>query len=383
MTNQYVIAGAGPAGVAAAAALREQDPAGAILLAGAETLPFYSRIRLPEIVDGRIQEAGLIIRNQTWFRDRTIDLLLGTRVESLDAAARGARLSDGRAVEFDACLLATGARPNIPPFAGTDLDGVFGIRTAADAARLRERAQGAKALVAVGGGVLGIEMAAAVRTLGPAVTVVEVFDYLLPRQLDPEGAAVLQAILEGKGLAFRLGAKVAAFEGDGAVERVRLESGEVLPAAAVLVSAGIVPETALARSAGLEVNRGIVVGDDLSTSAAGVFAAGDCAEHRGRVYGVWPAAEAQGKAAGSVMGGGAATYEGTVLGHTLKVSGVDVFSTGETDPEGKHDAEVEKGPQSYRKIVRDAEGRLIGAVLVGDLGDRGKIAAAVQKHEAL
>ncbi|MHC4598573.1 MAG: NAD(P)/FAD-dependent oxidoreductase [Planctomycetota bacterium] len=379
MARKYVIVGAGPAGVAAAAAIRNRDAKGGILLCSAETLPFYSRIRLPEYLAGRIERKDLVIRPEAWFRERGIDLRLDTRVTSLDPKARTVTLGDGTVEGYDAALLATGARANIPRFPGGDLPGVLAIRTAEDTEALRDRASGAERIVAVGGGVLGLEMAVALGTLGPAVTVVEVFPWLLPRQLDPAGGEVLRGMLEKRGLSFRLDAKVAALEGEGGVSAVRLEDGETLPASAVLVSAGIVPETGLAREAGLEVNRGVVIDDAAATSAEGVFAAGDCAEHGGRVYGIWPASEAQGKAAGENMAGGEARYESTVMSHVLKVTGIDVFSMGEIDAEGKRPSEVERGESTYRKLVRNDAGALIGAVLVGDLTDRGKISAAIRE----
>jgi len=383
MNKQYVIVGSGPAGVSAAQAIRKADPRGRVLLLSAESLPFYSRIRLPEFLDGRASRPDLIIRGEDWFREKGIELRLDTRVEGLDAKDARVRLSGSAQEPYDACLLATGANPFIPPFQGAGLEGVGAIRTVGDTERTRDRVKEASSAAAIGGGVLGLEMSCAIRALGPEVTVIEVFPWLLPRQLDPEGGAVLQGILEGKGLSFRLDAKVEALEGEGAVEAVRLEGGETLPASAVLVSAGVRPEVALAKEAGLKLNRGIVIDDTGSTSAEGVYASGDCAEHGGTVYGIWAAADAQGKVAGTNMAGGGETYSGTVMSHTLKVTGVDLFSTGEIDADGKFEAEVERDEGSYRKLVKDGEGRLIGAVLLGDLKDRGRIAKAVGAREAL
>ncbi|MHC4777147.1 MAG: NAD(P)/FAD-dependent oxidoreductase [Planctomycetota bacterium] len=378
MPNSYVIIGAGPAGVAAASAAREVDPRGRILLLSGEGLPFYSRIRLPEYLGGKVEREKLVIRAPDWFEARSIELRLGTRAIAVDPDAGKVSIDGGKPVAFDAALLATGARASVPPFPGRDLPGVITIRTVEDTEALRDAASGAERIVAIGGGVLGLEMAAALRSLGPAVTVVEVFPWLLPRQLDRAGGEVLQRLLEARGLDFRLDAKVASLEGSGTVRCVRLASGEEIGTAGVLVSAGIVPETSLAAEAGIEVNRGIVIDDRGATSAEGIFAAGDCAEHGGRVYGIWPASEAQGKVAGTNMAGGDAHYGGTVMSHVLKVTGIDVFSMGEIDADGKHDSEVEKGDIAYRKLVKDDSGALIGAVLVGDLTDRGKIAAAIR-----
>lgn len=367
----HVIIGGGAAGDAAASALRERDSKASLTVLSEEDLPFYTRLRLPDYLAGRVDRRRLVLHDEDWYRRRDIDLRLETEVSSIDPDARTVALATGETLPFDALLVATGARCNLPPVPGLDRPGVFTIRSDRDVDALREAARGAKKVAAIGGGLLGLEMSVALKTFVDEVTVLEVFPWLLPRQLDPEGGKVLQSILEGKGLAFRLDAKVEAVEdGPGGATSVRLESGEVLPAQAVLVTAGVTPRTALAEAAGLETGRGVRVDDAMRTSAPGVFAAGDCAEHRGRTYGFWPAAEAQGRLAGAAMAGEEVAYPGTVASHTLKVTGVDVFSAGDTDPEGKREAEVERGPGVYRKLVRDENGRLVGAVLVGDVARR-------------
>ncbi len=370
MSRRYLVIGAGLAGDTASAVLRETDPDGHVVLVGEEPTPFYTRIRLPEFVAGRIEKPRLVLHDEAWYREKGVELRLGTRVEGLDPKAGKAVLRGGETISYDACLLATGARSFVPPFPGADRPGVLTVRTVEDAAILRERAARGGSVVAVGGGLLGLEMAFALLGVAETVVVVEVFPWLLPRQLDAEGGRLLQSLLEQRGLAFRLDATVQTVEGTDAVEAVRLEGGEALPAGAVLVSAGVRARTDLAVEAGIDVDKGVVIDDGTSTSASGVYAAGDCAEHRGRVYGFWPAAEQQAKVAGAVMAGGEASYEGTVPSHTLKVTGIDVFSAGDIDAEGKRASEVERREGVYRKFVRDENGRLVGAVMVGDVSGR-------------
>lgn len=374
MAATYLIAGAGLAGIEAAGAIRQRDTEGRIIIVGDEDLPFYSRIRLPELVTGAIEKDKLVVKKPAWYEERAIELTLGVGVVAASAEDHTATLSDGTSLPFDRLLIATGSHCFVPPFPGADLDGVHAVRSYRDAQTLREKAGEAHAIVVIGGGLLGLEMAAALATHGVAVTVVEIAPWLLPRQLDEAGAAVLQAQLEAKGLTFITGANVAAVEGEGTVSAVRLADGPTLPASFVVVSAGVRSNVALGRSLGCEVDRGIVVDEHMATSVADVFAAGDCAEFQGMSFGIWPVAEAQGRIAGLCMAGGEDAYEAIVPSNRLKVTGVDVFSAGVVTPEEGQSAEVTTSDGVYRKMVRDARGTLVGAILVGDMRDQRAIA---------
>jgi nitrite reductase (NADH) large subunit len=208
------------------------------------------------------------------------------------------------------------------------------------------------------------------------VTVIEVFAWLLPRQLDPEGGEVLKRILEKQGLSFRLDAKVESILGDGAATGVKLPDEE-LSAAAVLMSAGVRPNLDLAKTADIQVDKGIIIDEKTQTSVSDIYAAGDCTEYKGRPYGLWPAAEEQGQTAGTVMAGGQAEYTGTTMGQSLKVSGVQVFSAGEISPEGDASEERKSTEGTYRKVVKNKDGKITGAILIGDVSDRKKLQAEI------
>jgi nitrite reductase (NADH) large subunit len=343
MATNYVIIGASVAGTAAAAAIRDRDPDGRIILVGEEEFGLYSRIRLPEYLAGRLERERLVIRKSDWYQGLNIDLRTSTRAESVDLKGASVSLSGGETLSYDRLLLATGADCFVPPFAGHDLPGVFTVRTVQDVDRLRARAEGAREVVVIGGGLLGLEMASVLIQLGLAVTVVEVLPWLLPRQLDRPGGELLQSILEKNGLKIKTDTSVEAIVGKDGVSAVRLSEGEI-PASLVLVSAGIRPRVDLAKSAGLRVEKGIVIGDQGNTTAEGVYAAGDCAEHRGRIHGIWPAAEAQGRVAGTVMAGGEAVYSGTPDEHRLKFTAAD----------GSTVSALLKGDPSDRRKVLEA-----------------------------
>jgi nitrite reductase (NADH) large subunit len=237
--------------------------------------------------------------------------------------------------------------------------------------RLRALAGPGRRAVVIGGGLLGLEAAYGLTKLGCAVTVVHLMDRLMERQLDERGAATLQRALRAKGVAFALGAHSRAIVGETRVTGLELASGEVLPADMIVMACGVRPNVALGRGAGLEVNRGLIVDDRMTTSDPDVFALGECAEHRGAVYGlVAPAYEQAKTLARRLAGEPGAAYAGSLLATNLKVSGVAVFSAGEIEPEEGDETVVLSDPAQghYRKfIVRDD--RLVGAILVGEASD--------------
>lgn len=378
MANKvFVIVGCGPAGVRAIETLRSHDEKSRIVAINGEPFPFYARMRLGEVVAGRVGPERLVLRPSEWFEERGVEILNGVVAEAVAVEAREVRLSDGRVIEFDALLFATGARPNVPTVPGVKLDGVLTLRTMRDALDLRKRALMARSCVVVGGGLLGLETAFAFTLMGLPVVVVENAPWLLPRQLDEQGGKVLQEHLEAKGMQFRLSTTVKAIAGEVKVSGVELASGEFLNADLVFIAAGVRPEVEIARNAGLAVNKGILVDDRLETSAPKIFAAGDCAEHRGRLYGFWNAAEAQGRAAGEVMAGLPAVYSGTVPAATLKVADVPVFSAG--DMSGA-DVQAWREGSKYKRLVRDGSGALVGAILIGDMSERKAILAALESR---
>ena len=223
--------------------------------------------------------------------------------------------------------------------------------------------------VVIGGGLLGVEAACGLARRGVAVTLLHLMPRLMERQLDARSAALLKAAVEAKGIEVLLEAETAAIEGDGRAERVVLQDGRAFPAGLVVMAAGIRPETALAETGGLKIGRGIKVDDKLETSWPGVYAIGECAEHRGRCYGVVEPVYEQAKVLARHLAGMPARYEGSLAAASLKVSGVPVFSMGDFEGECADTILLEdEGAPTYRKLViRDD--RLVGVVLFGDTAD--------------
>ncbi|MEW6221497.1 MAG: FAD-dependent oxidoreductase [Thermodesulfobacteriota bacterium] len=375
---RYCIIGNGVAGHTAALAIRELDRQGELTILSEEPYPFYSRIRLIDLLAGRVEPEGIVLARTGRYASLGIDLRTSCPVTAIDPAARTVETAGGTRLGYDRLLVATGARVLVPPLPGAQLPGVMTLRSLDDAVAVRAAAQTAASVVVIGGGVLGLEVANSLLAPGRSMTVIEIFDRLLPRQLDQAASRLLQAQLAARGLAVVLAGPVQALCGRERVTGVQLCDGRLLPADLVLLSTGICAEQSLLRPLGLAGERGVAVDDRLATARPEIFAAGDLVCHRQRMYGIWPAAEAQGRVAGTVMAGGRALYTGTTTAHTLKVAGIDLLAVGDIDAEGRLPSLVHQDEAAfvYRKLVVDGD-RLAGAILYGDLRHRQRVLRAV------
>lgn len=363
--TSYLIIGNGTAGTSAAQQIRLQDKNAQITLVTAESQPLYSRIRLPEYLVGDITRQDLVIKDLAWHEERDIRLMTDTIVSQLDLDARKATLADGACLNYDRLLLAMGSRSFVPPVTGSEISGVFTLRTVSDADALADLDQAADELVMIGGGLLGLEAASAMVRSDRTVTVVEFFDRLLPRQLDDAGAVRLRKMLESMGFRFRLGAVTEEILGRDRVTGVRLKSGETLTAGAVLFSAGVRSNLDLVKDTDIAQDKGVQVNQRMETSREGVYAAGDVAEMDGVNYCIWPEATEQGQVAGINMAGGSAVYEIAPPSNILKVAGISLASAGEIDIDGQYDADITATDTTYQKIVKKDD-RIIGCIMLGD-----------------
>ena len=379
---RIVIVGAGIAGVTAAERAREANPAAEITLVSGEALLPYYRLNLTPYLAGQVERAALEMRAQAFFEERRL-AYCEDRVSSIDREASRAHLASGATLTYDRLVLAVGAQPFVPPIPGAGASHVLTLRTLADADAILERAGAGPGVrcVCIGGGLLGLEVAGALAQRGCQVTVLEGAPHLLPRQLPEAGGALLgRRLHEELGLGIRTGVRVEAIEAD----HVRLGgSGEPIDADFVVMAAGVRPELGLAVACGLDVGRGVLVDDHMVTSDPRILAAGDVAEHAGVVYGIWPAAYAQGAVAGNVAAGGDATFETLAHSTRLKVLGVDVVSIGpvaEADA-GGHRIERSSSHSYVRLLVRDET--VAGACFVGDVGLSSEVAKAVTEKTPL
>ncbi|HEY6394322.1 MAG TPA: nitrite reductase large subunit NirB, partial [Candidatus Binataceae bacterium] len=336
-----------------------------------ETHANYNRILLSSVLAGEKTADDIVLNDVDWYRKNGIRARLGVRVERIDRESRVALSGDGAQEPFDKLILATGSSAFIPPIQGVGKDHVHVFRTLDDArALITKGRQGVRAVV-IGGGLLGLEAARGLQLRGCEVTVVHLMETLMERQLDPMGGAYLRRKIEDLGIRVMLPAETRAVIGNGHVDGLRFASGEEIEADLVVIAAGIKPNADLARAAGLDVRRGIVVDDYLQTSDPDIFAVGECTEHRGQTFGLVAPLMEQGKVlAAAITGDRDLAFTGAAPAAKLKIMGVDIFSAGSIDEPAGVETVSYQDPSLgiYKKIFLE-DNRLRGVILVGDASD--------------
>ena len=352
-----------------------------VVVLGEEPRAAYDRVHLSSFFEGKTAH-DLALASPTAYAEAGIELRLGERAVAIERASRTVRLSNRRALSYDALVLATGSTPFVPPVAGRELPGCFVYRTIEDLEAIRAYAGRARVGAVIGGGLLGLEAASALRNLGLATHVVELAPRLMALQVDDAGGALLRRKIEALGLSVHTATSTAAIEGaDGRVRALRLADGRSLEVDLVVFSAGIRPRDDLARGAELAVAErgGIVIDDRCVTSDPAVLAIGECASHQGRVHGLVAPGYQMARAAVDTIAGGAERFSGFDAGTKLKLLGVDVASFGDahgTTPGARTLSFFDAIAGVYRRVTLDGEGkRVIGGVLVGDCARFGELAA--------
>jgi nitrite reductase (NADH) large subunit len=355
-----------------------------ITVLGDEPRPAYDRVQLSAFFSGKTAD-DLSLVKAGFFAQNNIALKLSERADSIDLSTRKVRTSNGHELEYDTLVLATGSYPFVPPIAGRDRPHCHVYRTIEDLEAIRSSSEGARVGVVVGGGLLGLEAAKALRDLGLETNVVEFAPRLMALQVDDGGGGMLRRKIEALGVRVHTGKNTKNIvAGGNARHCMNFSDGSSLEADVIVFSAGIRPRDELARSAGIAIGErgGIVVDDNCRTSAPNVYAIGECALWRGRIFGlVAPgydmarvAAATIGAAAGTA-GGAVAVFKGADMSTKLKLLGVDVASIGDAhaaSPGARAYSFIDERREVYKKLVVTADGsRLLGAVLVGDTDDYG------------
>jgi nitrite reductase (NADH) large subunit len=367
---KIIVIGCGVAGATASFVVRQYNADAEISVYTDEAHLYYPRPRLYEVVTGEKKPEEIYSYPKTLYEQKGIKVQLNSEITKIDPAKRQVVVRDGSRATYDKLLLATGSRPSVPRVEGVEKRGVFALRTVQDALAIRDHSSRTQKAIIVGGGLLGLEFAACWTSFRKQAEVVEVNSRLLPKQLDPEGAAVLRQYLEERNILCRLGVKIAEVQGKNVVSGVTLDNGERLSGGMVLIAAGIECNTALSIDAGINVRKGIVVNEYLQTSESDVFAAGDAAEFQGRLYGTIPPSVEQARiAAVNMLGNEKRVYGGSVPFTTLKIAGISLTSIGEVNPGQPGREEIRKTDAErriYKKLVL-REGKIVGAILLGDI----------------
>ena len=372
LPERLVVIGNGMAGCRAVEEILGRDADRySITIFGAEPRVNYNRIMLSPVLAGEKAFEDIVINAAEWYEDNGITLVSGDPVVQIDRVTQTIIAQSGRAEPYDRLLIATGSDPFIIPVAGKDLPGVVTFRDLDDVDKMLAAAQGGGAAVVIGGGLLGLEAAHGLSLRGMQVTVVHLMPTLMERQLDEAAGWLLKAELERRGQVILTGADTAEIFGrDGYVAGVRLKDGTEIPADIVVMAVGIRPATALAKEAGLEVDRGIMVDDDMITSDPAIMAVGECVQHRGACYGLVAPLWEMCRALADHATGAPSGYLGSVTSTKLKVSGIDVFSAGDfSGGEGAEDIVMRDAARGIYKRVIVRENRIEGAVLYGDTAD--------------
>jgi len=330
----------------------------------------YNRVLLSSVLANETELSDIELKSAGWWKDRGVTLLYDHAAVSVDPAIRRVRLANGATIPYTRLVFATGSQPIRPATPGMDLPGVLTFRDLGDVAAIRKAAGPRKRVVVIGGGLLGLEAAYGLAKARASVTLLHLMDRLMERQLDACAAAMLKNAVESRGVEVILQAETIRIEGAARAQAVILSDGRRIEADLVVVAVGVHPNTSLARSAGVSINRGIVVDDGLETSVPGIHAIGECAEHRGQCYGLVEPAYEQARVLASRLAGETAAYPGSVLSTNLKVSGVNVFSAGNFlgGPNTEQIVLSDPGFGTYKKLVISG-GCLTGAVLFGDTAD--------------
>ena len=384
--QKVVIIGNGTAGMAVADEVRRHSATCKIDVIARESHQFYNRMAIGRLLYGRTGLDDLYLMSPDWFEKKAIAVWLNTQAVAIDRQHKQVKLGTGESLPYDKLVLAMGSRAIVPPADGAQLPGCFVLREAADAQAIRAWRQNhaCERAVVLGGGVLGIEAADALRRLNLKTTIVQRADRLMNKELDEKGSAILRKYLEGLGIKVITGASVAKVLGDVRVEKIVLSNGDILDSEIYMACAGVKANNEIAAAAELKVNRGVIVDTAMCTSDPDIFAAGDVAELSGAVSGLWAVGTAQAAVAAAALFGQQASYSPPSTLVSLKMDGIDVKGYGHLEGgEGIEEIFDADEPENEHRRLFIADGRIVGAVFVGPPGTGQDVGQAIQNKANL
>jgi len=381
----YVIIGAGPSGVTAAETLRKVDPVTEIILIGGEPEPPYSRMAIPYLLTGRIDEAGTYLRkSDRYYEDRRIEYRQGT-VETVDSASKLVKLSDGTVQPYDKLLIATGASPINPPIEGLDLPGVHHCWTLEDARRIIDLAREDADVVLMGAGFIGCIILESLVRRGVNLTVVEAQDRMVPRMMNEAAGTMIKDWCVEKGIRVLTSTKVTKLAKSGEKLSVSLDNGERTDADLVVVATGVKSNIDVLQGTGVKLDAGILVDETMRSSVENIYAAGDCAQGLDFSTGAWevhavqPTAVDHGRIAALNMAGRSAPFKGSLNMNVLDTAGLISVSFGRWDGVEGGDHAESADPQNFRYMRLEFDGdRVVGALSLGHTDHVGVLRGLIQ-----
>ena len=343
-----------------------------VTVIGEEPWGNYNRIMLSPVLSGEKTIDDIMLHPHAWYRDKGIKFIADDPAIKIDRTRKVVHTEKGESVDYDRLIIATGSSPFIPPVQGVDLKGVISFRDIYDVNTMIKYCESKKNAVVIGGGLLGLEAAYGLKQRGMNVTVLHLMDRIMERQLDGRASRMLRHSIEQKGINIITEANTEALIGEeGHVSQVRLKDGTVLDADLVIFAVGIRPNIALAQSAGLRCNRGILVNDTMQTFDPSIYAVGECIEHRNQTFGLVEPLWGQAFICATHLAEhGSLTFKSPTVPTQLKVSGVDVFSAGNFEPKEDYEDIIlnDDKRQIYKRVIIQKD-KVIGAVLFGDTED--------------
>ncbi len=372
---QYVIIGSSAAGISAIEAIRTKDKTSKIVVVSDEKKPLYSRCLISYLLAGTIDEKKIWYRKDNFFKDNKVEALLGIKAEEINVKKKEVTLCRGRSrpsptnkekIKFDKLLIATGASPKLEDIPGIDKKGVFPLRTIEHAIEIQAMLDKVKSAAILGGGLIGLRAAYALKNRGKDVSVFVKSSSILSQIIDKDAAGLMQKRIEEKGIKIFTGVAAKEIQGDKSANRIIFDNGSEIVGDGrdhpllVIIGKGVSPNIEIAKSAGIKTNWGILSDEFLKTSSEDIFSAGDVSEtndialEESSINAIWPAACEQGRIAGLNMAGGNEIYEGSLAMNSIEFFGLPVISVGITRPKSDKYEEIIKkdaGKDIYKKIV--------------------------------
>jgi flavorubredoxin/NADPH-dependent 2,4-dienoyl-CoA reductase/sulfur reductase-like enzyme len=381
--EKFVIIGNGIAGYTAAESIRKRNKVCSIEILSSEKVLTYYRPQLSDYLQNKLPDSEFYVSDENWYKDNNILVKLGVNVSEIKSENKKVVLENGEEVKYDKLIIANGARSFLPPVKGSDKEGVVTLRSLEDAERIMDKMENAKVAVVVGGGLLGLEGAWAMRQRGLEVYVIERSNRLLVRQLDEEGAKIFKKIVDDSGVHVLTEEDTEEILGEDKVSGFKLKSGKIIDSDIVLFSTGVRPRKEVAEKSGLKVDKGVIVNEKMETNIKDIYACGDVAELNGRAYGNWPAAIEMAKVAGANASGDDIVFEGFVPSTVFTSMNANVFSCGDvasSDLVGIGSTNLDKN--IYKKMFF-RKGVIVGGILIGDTKSSVKIMEGIQEEKSV